>query len=504
MALLCTTKYFARNIHRVILKRCSLAFCNGVISRSSRVMSLRTLAYDEEYDHPKMKTPVPGPRSEELMKDLSEIQQSNATKFFVDYDKCRGNYIVDADGNVMLDVYQQIASVPLGYNHPALIRAIHDPANVSTLVNRSALGILPPASFPQDLKDSLLSVAPPGLSEVTTMACGACSVENAMKAAMFRYKTRVRGDPNPTAEEMESCVMNQSPGSTSLSILSFKGGFHGRTFGALTATHSKPIHKVDLPAFDWPAASFPQLKYPLEENVRENTAEEQRCLDEVRELITKWNKAGKHVAGILVEPIQGEGGDRHASPEFFKGLQNIGKEYGAAFIVDEVQTGCLATGKFWAHEHWGLDEPPDIVTFAKKMCTGGFYCKSEFRPNVPFRIFNTWMGDPSKILLLREVIKVINEDNLAESTQNAGRALLNGLKDLEARYSSFLSNARGQGTYCAIDLPNVDSRNGMLTALRNNGIEIDGSGVNTIRFRPALIFTPRHAEIVLDKIDYLS
>lgn len=119
-------------------------------------------------------------------------------------------------------------------------------------------------------------------------------------------------------------------------MLSFKGAFHGRTLGTLATTHSKYIHKIDIPSFDWPIASFPQYKYPLEENVRENQAEDARCLAEVEELIVDYNKRQKYVAGLIVEPIQSEGGDNEASPEFFQQLRKITKKHGVAMLIDEV------------------------------------------------------------------------------------------------------------------------------------------------------------------------
>lgn len=79
------------------------------------------------------------------------------------------------------------------------------------------------------------------------------------------------------------------------------------------------------------------------------------------------------VAGIVVEPIQSEGGDNEASPYFFQQLQKIAKKHGAGLLMDEVQTGGGATGKMWCHEHFNLESPPDVVTFSKKMLTGGFY-----------------------------------------------------------------------------------------------------------------------------------
>lgn len=104
------------------------------------------------------------------------------------------------------------------------------------------------------------------------------------------------------------------------------GGFHGRTIGVLSTTHSKAIHKLDIPALDWPIASFPRYKYPLEEFVEENKAEDRKCLAEVEEQFDRFNKAGRFVAGVVIEPVQAEGGDNHASPEFFQELQRITKK----------------------------------------------------------------------------------------------------------------------------------------------------------------------------------
>ena len=94
------------------------------------------------------------------------------------------------------------------------------------------------------------------------------------------------------------------------------------------------------------------------------------------------------------------GGDNHASPDFFRKLRTIASNNDIAFIVDEVQTGAGATGTFWAYEQWELQNPPDFVTFSKKMQTGGYFSKREFRPQETYRIFNTWMGDPSKMIQL--------------------------------------------------------------------------------------------------------
>lgn len=99
------------------------------------------------------------------------------------------------------------------------------------------------------------------------------------------YRARERGNADFTKEEMDSCMVNAQPGSPQLSVLSFKSGFHGRLFGSLSATRSKAIHKVDIPAFDWPVAPFPELKYPLEEHTKENEEEEKRCLEQYEQIL---------------------------------------------------------------------------------------------------------------------------------------------------------------------------------------------------------------------------
>lgn len=297
--------------------------------------------------------------------------------FFVDYETSRGNY-----GNRYLDILCQIASLPLGYNHPSLVKAMTDPKNLPLLVQRPALSLLPPTDWVKRLEDTLMRVAPKGLTDVNTLMCGSCSNENAFKAAFIWYQTKMRGGP-PTQEEMQTCMVNQAPGCPKLSVLSFSRAFHGRLMGCMSATHSKPIHKVDIPAFDWPVTDFPKLQYLLHLHEDANNLEEERCLKLADEAIIK-SQEKEPIAAIIIEPIQAEGGDNHASPDFFRRLRHIASKHGVAFIVDEVQTGGGSTGTFWAHEN-----PPDMVTFSKKMQTGGYYAKPEFRPTEGYRIFNT-------------------------------------------------------------------------------------------------------------------
>ncbi|XP_015922767.1 4-aminobutyrate aminotransferase, mitochondrial [Parasteatoda tepidariorum] len=487
-------------ISRSLFKQLSIGKCQSAFkSRRFAVSSSSYLA--SEPQGPKVVTAeVPGPKSVSLKNELSQLQNSAAVQLFIDYSQSYGNYIRDVDGNTYLDVYNQISSLPLGYNHPAMINAVTNPANLEAFVNRPALGILPPSNFVEKLNTTLMSIAPPGLKEIQTMACGSCSNENAYKAVCFWYRNKERGGKPPTQQELDSCMINQLPGAPDLSILSFMGGFHGRTFGALATTHSKPIHKLDVPSFDWPIAHFPKYKYPLEEHTKENAAEDAKSLAHVEELIEQYKKK-RPVAGLIVEPIQAEGGDNHASDDYFRKLRQLCLKKGVAFICDEVQTGGGPTGKFWAHEHWGLDVPPDVVTFSKKMLTGGYYYREEFRPKEGYRVFNTWLGDPSKMVLLQEVVKVVKEQNLLKNMEMTGKHLMSGLMDTQKRHSSKLFNVRGRGTFTAMDFVNPETRDKAIKLLHKRGIHCGGSGKQTLRIRTALIFELKHVDIFLDRLN---
>ncbi|XP_033735756.1 4-aminobutyrate aminotransferase, mitochondrial-like [Pecten maximus] len=486
---------------------CSVRSCVSTVTRGLRRYGTPAVAKAVvksdplEPDGPFVNTEIPGPLSRELIQELDTIQNTKAVHFFVDYERCQGNYIADVDGNVLLDLYTQIASVPIGYNHPRLLDALMKDENRATFVNRPALGVYPPRDWNSRLKNALLSVSPSGLNQVQTMACGTCSVEHSQKAMFIAYQRRKRGGRPISSEEIQSCLDGRGPGCPNLSVLSFKNGLHGRTMGALGVTHAKWPLKLDFPVPDWPVASFPTLQYPLNQFARENRAEENRCLEEVRERIHAWDRKDCPVAGIIVEPIQSEGGDNHATPYFFQGLQDIAKEHEIPLMLDEVQTGCGSTGKFWAHEHWNLREAPDIVCFSKKMLTGGFYYKDHLRPQEGHRIFNTWLGDPSKLIFLEEVVNLIKEDDLLDRVEDTGSHLLSGLHDVQDRFPGLLSKARGVGTYCSIDVKDADTRDIILHRLRRKGINLGSCGSSSIRFRPTLLLCRSHVDIFMDIFD---
>ncbi|KAJ2849365.1 hypothetical protein IWW36_002681 [Coemansia brasiliensis] len=466
---------------------------------SVRGVQSRLVSGLAEPKEPKVTTEIPGPQSKAMLKHLSQIQDTRAAIFAGDYTKSVGNYIADADGNLLLDMYCQIASIPVGYNNPRLLKAAQSPEMATALANRPALGVFPSTDWASALEESFMRVAPRGLDMVFTTAHGSDANELAYKAAFMHHARKCRGARGYSEQELSSVMDNQEPGSPSAAILSFSLGFHGRTFGALSTTRSKAVHKLDIPAFkQWPRAPFPQLRYPLEKYAQENAQEEKRCLEELERILRTHPVP---IAAVIIEPIQSEGGDRHASAEFFRAVRSITQETDVLMIVDEVQTGCGATGSFWAHEQWDLPTPPDVVTFSKKMQAAGFFHTRALVPDQAYRNFNTWLGDLPRALIARGIIDEITEDNLVEQVRKTGEYLKSHLQPLAIRYHRLVTNVRGQGTFLAFDCPTTELRTEFLNLMRQEGVNMGGSGEVTVRFRPMLTLTKTHVNVFLTRLE---
>lgn len=465
-------------------------------------MSICEKYFPDEPDKPVVKTSsFPGPQSQEGIKSLNKVFDSRPTYFITDYEKSIGNYIVDADGNTYLDVYAQIASIGLGYNNPALIKAAKSDKMIRAIVDRPALGNFPGKDTAEIIGD-LLKVAPKGQDKIWSGLSGADANELAFKAAFMWYQGKKRGFNTPfTAEENESVMKNELPGSPDLAILSFKKAFHGRLFASGSTTCSKPIHKLDFPAFKWPKAEYPSYKYPLDKHVEENKKEDQRCLQIVDEILST-NKVP--IAALLIEPIQSEGGDNHGSNEFFQGLRDLTLKYGALMIVDEVQTGVGATGKFWCHEHFNLSPPPDMVTFSKKFQSAGYYFHDpEIVPSISYRQFSTWCGDPARMILAGVICDEVVKNDLPAKAQKVGSYLFSKLEALQAKYPQYLLNLRGKdrATFIAWSFDTGAVRDQFLKDMKSVGVNMGGCSETSVRLRPTLVFEEKHADIFVAGVE---
>jgi len=142
-----------------------------------------------------------------------------------------------------------------------------------------------------------------------------------------------------------------------------------------------------------------------------------------------------------------------------------------------------------------------MVTFSKKALIGGYYYKDELRIKEAYRIFNTWMGEPTKLVILEKVVQIIKRDNLVEKTRKVGEQLLAGLHKLGAAHKDKVLNVRGMGTLCAFDLYDSAHRDALLGIALAHGLHVGGCGDHTVRFRPALVFEEKHVRIALDILE---
>ena len=433
-----------------------------------------------------------GPNSKAKMASIENKYDARTTVFSVDLDKSFGNYVVDVDGNEYLDVFCQIASLPLGYNNPELEEFAQSDQISRHLTTRMSLNEHVSEDYQMLLQKAYMNIAPRGMNAVHGAMCGTCSVETSIKLSMeYNLKTKYNKYMTPGTC---GCDLTDN----SLSILSFKRGFHGRLMGSLSATRSKAIHKVDIPAYNWPVANIPLYKYPLEENREYNLEQDKICLAEVESLIDTWESP---VSAILLEPIQSEGGDNYLSPTFGRGIRELTLSKGIHMIVDEVQTGFGATGKMWGFEHWGLTTPPDFLTVSKKMLIGAVYTHHHFLPENNEIIKTSYGGDAFRVAMIAKQNEIVLRDGLIEKTLEVGNYLKERLQTLAESSNNVFRNVRGMGTFLAFDLESMEMRDKLVGLARNHGISLGGSGETAIRLRPCLLFEKKHADIFISKIE---
>ncbi len=416
----------------------------------------------------------PGTQPGKVLSTLSKHMLVDGFEIVVDLRKSKGSYIVDAkDGKRYLDFFTFVASSPIGLNHPKMTA----PEFMEKL---AYVGVNKPSSSDiytveqADFLETFERVALPSyFPHVFFVEGGTLGVENALKAS-FDWKIRKNFAKGYKEEKGKQ-------------ILHFKQAFHGRSGYSLSLTNTDPV-KTDLfPKFPWPRIHNPAMKFPLnEQNIAYVKKEEEIAIGQMKEAF-RINK--DDIAAIILEPIQGEGGDNHFRPEFFQELRQLADENEAMLILDEVQTGIGLTGKMWAHQHF---VEPDMISFGKKMQVCGFLCGKrihEAKDNVfviPSRINSTWGGNLIDMVRSQRYLEIIEEENLVENARLMGDYLVQGLERLAAEHPTLVSNARGRGLFAAFDLPTPDLRTEVRKKALQKGLIVLPSGERSIRFRPPL------------------
>ncbi len=395
--------------------------------------------------------------------------------FVLDLEKSEGVYIYDSrHGKRLLDFFSFFATNPVGMNHPGmkapdftqkLLRAaLHNPSN-------SDVYTVEMAEFVETFGTHAM---PAHLPHLFLVAGGTLGVENALKAA-FDWKVRKNFSRGHREERGHQ-------------VLHFEQAFHGRSGYTLSLTNTTDPRKT--------------IRFPLhEDHVKDVKASEALSIAQMRRA---FEANPDDIAAIIIEPIQGEGGDNHFRKEFFQELRRIADEYEAMLVFDEVQAGLGLTGKMWSHEHY--DVKPDMVAFGKKTQVCGFISGTridEIQDNVfhvSSRLNSTWGGTLVDMVRSGRYLEIMAEEKLLENASARGAELLAGLEGMQREFPDHVSNARGKGLMCAFDLRDGALRDKVIASAYEQGVIVIASGPTSIRFRPPLVITKEALAEGLEKL----
>ena len=425
-------------------------------------------------------------------KVLETIEQHvllDGFKVVVDLDKSRGAYLHNAVTNKrLIDLYGFFGSMPVGFNHPYF----DDPAVQRDLLRAAKVKVANSDVYSEDYAEFVETfervVGLPPLERYLFIEGGAMAVENCLKAAMD-WKVRKN--------------MAAGHGERGTQVLHFRRAFHGRSGYTMSLTNTDP-RKTDLFAkFDWPRVSCPHIDFSLPESEREADviAREQKAEREIRDFIDQRNI---DICAIIIEPIQGEGGDNHFRGEWLQTLRKICDENDILLIFDEVQCGMGATGRNWCCEHF--DVVPDLLAFGKKAQVCGVMAGpriDEVKDNafrLSSRLNSTWGGNFTDMVRSTHFLRIMEKEHLAENAAKVGGYFLDQLRDLQ-KEEPLISAARGRGLFLAFDLPDAKTREQFWKGFFNLGVLTLRSGENSIRFRPPLDIT---AEVIDEAMDAMQ
>ncbi|HSE63228.1 MAG TPA: L-lysine 6-transaminase [Thermoanaerobaculia bacterium] len=401
----------------------------------------------------------------------------------MDLERSRGSYLYDARSDrMLLDFFTNFATYPVGYNHPKtadpeyreklLLAALHKPTNSDTYTTQYA-------EFVETFSN--LAVPPSHNGHLFFVEGGSIAVENALKTA-FDWKVRknfARGDALERGRQ----------------VLHFRHAFHGRSGYSISLTNTADPRKTQyFPKFEWPRLTCPRLSFPVTADVLREAAQAEDLVErEIREACARFPN---DVAALIIEPIQGEGGDNHFRPEFFSRLRRLADELEFLLVFDEVQTGVGLTGSMWAWQQFGVE--PDLFCFGKKTQVCGFASNGRIDDvenvfKVSSRINSTWGGNLADMVRCAKYLEIIADENLIDNARVVGEHLIARLRELAEELPA-VSNVRGRGLFVAFDLPDKEVRDRTLAACLDNGLIALASGASAIRFRPALNLSREEAD----------
>lgn len=422
---------------------------------------------------PDIHTELPGPQGRELIgRDQQYMSPSYTPIYPLVCARGSGAVIEDVDGNLFLDFTAGIAVTATGHCHPRVVAAIQDQA--AKLIHMSGTDFY---YRPQiDLAQRLAEVAPgDSPKRVFFTNSGAEALEAALKLARW-HTGRSRA-------------------------LAFFGAFHGRTYGAMSLSGSKLVHRRGF------SPLVPDIHHVPFPRGCKSCAEESgcACVRQIEDTVMKRVAPPEEIAAIFVEPIQGEGGYFVSPPGFLKGLRALCDRHGILLVADEVQSGMGRTGKLFAVEHWGVE--PDILCLAKGIASGmplgAILARSAVMDWPPGSHASTFGGNPVSCRASLATLDLLESDYI-DNAARRGEQLRQGLSKMQPHYPE-LGEVRGLGLMMAVDL--VKDREAQLLdpALRDEvvqsafhkGLLLLGCGESAIRFCPPLCVSAAQVETAL-------
>jgi L-lysine 6-transaminase len=406
----------------------------------------------------------------------------------LDLERSHGAYFFDSiRGRKLLDLFGCFSTCTVGYNHPGLDNPEFHERLLPAAVNKPSNSDLYTTQMAEFVEALSRTVPEPLKEKMFFIEGGALAVENALKTAMD-WKVRKN--------------LAAGKGEKGHRIIHFREAFHGRSGYTMSLTNTDPIKTAYFAKFDWPRITNPKLRFPITDEVlTEVIANEERAVAEIEQALVDHPD---DIAALIIEPIQGEGGDNHFRPEFLRRLRQLADEGDFLLIFDEIQTGFATTGAWWCFEHF--DVLPDIFAFGKKtqvcgICAGPRLDEVDSVFEVSSRINSTWGGNLVDMIRCQRFVEIIEEDDLVANAATIGTQLLSGFRLLEDRFPGQVTNARGRGLFVAFDLPETAVRRQTIRTMADAGVLGLPSGKRSIRFRPPLTLTAEEAAEGLARLE---
>ncbi|MBI4860439.1 MAG: acetyl ornithine aminotransferase family protein [Candidatus Riflebacteria bacterium] len=429
---------------------------------------------------PKIVGDLPGPRARELLKlDATYVSPSYTRTYPLVADRGEGCLVWDPDGNRFLDFAAGIAVCATGHCHPQIVKVIQEQA--ARLIHMSGTDFYYRAQV--DAAKAVGDIVPiQGGKRAFLCNSGAEAVECAIKLA--RYHTVRRH------------------------LISFHGAFHGRTYGAMSLSYSKVIHKRRMGPCLADTTAIPYAycyRCPVGKTYPGCSVE---CLDVLEKVVFTKGVPPEEVAAIFVEPIQGEGGYVPAPMEFLRRLREIATKHGIMLVFDEVQSGMGRTGKFFASEHTGI--VGDIYCIAKGVASGMplgvTVASSSVMSWASGAHATTFGGNPLACVAAIKTIELLEQGLLAHC-ETMGERLMGGLAQL-AKESPIVGDLRGKGLMIGMEIvtdratndPDAQTRDRIVDECFKRGLLLLGCGPNTVRFCPPLVVKPEQIDWAVNTI----